>query len=52
MPNLLPISITLFVKSVIPAIGAATTLAAVSKATRRFLSLGKLRSLVKLLDAF
>jgi hypothetical protein len=44
MPNLLPISITLFVKSVILAIGAATKVVAASKATRHFLSLGKLRS--------
>ncbi|MEH2050120.1 hypothetical protein [Nostoc sp.] len=42
MPNLLPISITSFVKLVMLAMGAATTVAAVSKATRRFLSLGKL----------
>jgi len=44
MPNLLPSSITLFVKSTTLAIGAAATLAAVSKAARRFLSLGVLRS--------
>jgi hypothetical protein len=44
MSNLLPISITLFVKSATSAIGLATRVAAVSKAARRFLSLGKLRS--------
>ena len=44
MPNLLPISITSFVKPVMLAMGAATTVAAVSKASRPFWSLGKLRS--------
>ncbi|PAX52456.1 hypothetical protein [Brunnivagina elsteri] len=41
MPTFCPISRTLFVKSAISAIGVATTVAAVSKAARRFLSLGK-----------
>ncbi|MCE2977742.1 MAG: hypothetical protein ACK5EU_01945 [Pseudanabaena sp.] len=36
--NLLPISRTLLVKSVMPAIGVAMTATAVSNASRRFLS--------------
>ena len=44
MPSLLPISMTLLAKSVMPAIGAAIRVVAASNASKRFLILGKLRS--------